>query len=38
MSRTENKQTMREKVEVREREEEDKAKKQQTLKYVMTCA
>ena len=29
---------MREKVEVREGEEEDKARKQQTLKHVMTCA
>ena len=34
MSRTENKWTVREKVEAREGEEEDKAKKQQTLKHV----
>ena len=28
----------RERVEAREGEEEDKARKQQTLKHVMTCA
>ena len=38
MSRTENWWTVREKVEPREREEEYKARKQQTLKHVMTCA
>ena len=40
MNRTENRKTVREKVDAqeREREEEDKARKQQTLKHVMTCA
>ena len=38
MTSTENKWTVGEKIEARQRKEEDKVRKQPTLKHVMTCA